>query len=89
MTTTKPPLSVRYKIPKEIATPVGTSLGSVMAAKGTPSWWSLAVGDKVQFNAEWGTVSYIGRNQGSETIVRLHVPSQVKVKQARMRELSW
>lgn len=53
------------------------------------SWWTATVGDRVMYKGELGTITYIGRNQGEDTIVKLILPSRVKAKQVRIRELSW
>ena len=60
-----------------------------LKTKAKPSWWTAVVGNEVIYKGEKATISYIGRNKGEDTIIKLIIATRKKAKQVRMKEVSW
>ena len=54
-----------------------------------PTWWNASTGDEVHYKGEKAIITYIGRNMGEDTIIKLQLPTRKKAKQVRMKEVTW
>ncbi len=53
-----------------------------------PTWWTLAIGDNAYYKGLLGYVTYIGRNNGENTVVHIQLPNIAKARRVRIKELS-
>ena len=60
-------------------------------AKRKPSkvtWWTISIGMSVTYKDQQVLVTYVGRNNGEQTIVHIQLPNVAKARRVRMKELS-